>query len=150
MLGTLIASVISGEANLAVGRARRAAIAYLLAAFLALFGITFLILAGFVAAAERYGALQASAGFGVGFLVLALLVVLVHRIAAGMRRKREAKARATETRALVSAAAVAMLPTLLAGRGRSLLLAPLLGAVAYAIYQENRGDRRPPDTEAPD
>lgn len=144
MLATLIASVLSGEATEAIGRTRKAIIVYLAAALLALCGVAFLIGAGFVALAREIGAIPASLWFGGGFIGVAIILVVVHRIASRVRAKRIARRRQTEVKAVASAAALAILPTLLASRGRALfLLAPALAALGYGIYQENRPRRRP-------
>ncbi len=148
MLASLIAGFASGETGLAVRRMRRAAIAYLLAGVAALCGIGFLIGAGYIAAARRYGSLETSIAFGIGFLVLAGIVLLVHRLAAGSRKRKEAQRRSQDVTALAVASALALLPSLLrkpAGLGA--VAAPAIAAVAYAIYRENRPRRRRPDDE---
>lgn len=148
MLASLIAGFASGETGLAVRRMRRAAIAYLLAGVAALCGIGFLIGAGYIAAARRYGSLETSIAFGIGFLVLACIVLLVHRLAAGSRKRKEAQRRSQDVTALAVASALALLPSLLrkpAGLGA--VAAPAIAAVAYAIYRENRPRRRRSDDE---
>lgn len=148
MLASLIAGFASGETGLAVRRMRRAAIAYLLAGVAALCGIGFLIGAGYIAAARRYGSLETSIAFGIGFLVLAGIVLLVHRLAAGSRKRKEAQRRSQDVTALAVASALALLPSLLrkpAGLGA--VAAPAIAAVAYAIYRENRPRRRRSDDE---
>lgn len=141
MLATLIASVASGEAAAAAGNAKRALIAYLVAGLLALAGIGFLLIAGFVALADEIGVMAAALWLGGGFLALALLIVAVHRIAASLRRRRIARRRRSEAAAMAGAAALAALPAMLAGRGRLALLAPVIGVIGYAIYREQA--RRP-------
>lgn len=142
MLATLIASVLSGEASEAVARSRRALVAYALAGLLALVGLGFLVGAGYIALARRVGSFEASLWFGGGAIVLALVMVMVHRIAAGIRARRAAKRRRTEMTAVASAAAVAALPMLLAGKGRGIaLLAPAIAAIAYAVWRENNPPR---------
>lgn len=111
-LAALIASVVSGEASEAVGRARTAAIVYLLAGLLALCGVGFLIGAGFVALARELGTLEAALWFGGGFLALAVILVVGHRLAARARAREAAKRRQSEVKAVAGAAALAMLPAL--------------------------------------
>lgn len=144
-LATLIASIVSGEAADAAGRARRAVIAYAVAGALALAGLAFLIVAGFVALADRIGVVAAALWMGGGFLAAALVIVLGHRIAASVRAKRAARRRRSEAGAMAGAAALAALPALLAGRGGLALLAPALGLIGYAIYREQT--RRPPPAD---
>ena len=144
MLATLIASLASGETMVAMRRARRAAVFYSIAALAALCGLGFLIGALYIWFAERYGSLGAATGFGIGFLVLAGLTLLVHRMTAGTRARRAAEKRKSDMTAAGVAAALAVLPGLLRTRaGAGALLAPALAVIGYAIYRENRrGPRR--------
>jgi hypothetical protein len=149
MLASLIASLASGETVLAIRRARRAAIAYLLAGAFALCGVGFLIGAFYIWAAGRYGAVHASLWFGGGFIVLSLLILLIHRLTAGRRARRQADRRKADMTAVGVAAALAVLPGLLRSRaGLGALMAPAIGLVAYAIYRENRGPNDA-DTDRP-
>ena len=139
-LASLIGSIVSGEASDAIGRARRAAIIYLLAGLLVLSGAGFLIAAGYMAAAREIGALPAALWFGGGFILLALILLGADRLVARSRAKREARRRREETRAVVSAAAIALLPALLASsraRGLALVL-PAVAALAYGVWRENK------------
>jgi hypothetical protein len=135
MLTSLIAALASGETFHAVRSVRRAAIVYLLVALLALVGLGFLVRAAYTAAADRMGPIAASLTFGGGFLVLALLILLVYRISAQARARSLARRRTTDLAAIGAAGALAALPTLLRGKGG--LLAPALAVIAYAIYREN-------------
>ena len=138
MLASLIASLASGETVVAIRRARRAAIVYLLAGTAAIIGVGFLIGALYIWLSELYGRLETALGFGVGFIVLALLIVLVHRLTAGSRAKRAAERRRSDLTAMGVAAALAALPGLMRSRaGLGTLVAPALAVVAYAIYREN-------------
>lgn len=136
MLASLIAAVASGEASSAAGNAKRAVIAYAIAAVFVLFGMVFLAVAGFIAVAEEYGAMEAALWLGGGFLAAAVLAVAIHRIMASIRARRIARRRRSEAAAMAGAAALAALPGLLAGRGRLALLAPVVGMIGYAIYRE--------------
>lgn len=119
-------------------RARRTALVYALAGLFLLVGGAFLLVAGFVAAAREIGILPAALWFGGGFVVLAMLLVVIDRLAARSRARREAKRRREEARAIASAAAVAILPTLLASRARGLaLIFPAAAALAYGVWREN-------------
>lgn len=138
MLASLIAAFASGETILALRRARNATIAYGLAAFCGLFGLIFLLIAGYIAAAERFGPIHAALFAGGIFIVLALLIVLIHKLSAGRRARGNARRRNSDMTKIAIAAGVAVLPTLLAGRaGKAALLAPAIAALAYAIYREN-------------
>lgn len=150
-LAGLITSIVSGEASEAVARARRAAAIYLLAGILALAGLAFLIVAGFVATAKEIGTIEAALAFGGGFLILAIVIVSVYRIGARLRARRIAKKRRSEARAVAGAAAIAILPALLASRTGAIALgAPAIAALAYAVYRENTARKNPDDTGRPE
>jgi hypothetical protein len=138
MLASLIATFLSGEALDAVRRARATAIIYVVVAMLALTGIGFLIGAAYIAIARRYGNFEAALAFGIAFILIAVLVLLVRRIAMSIRRSRR-KRRAVDLATIAGTAAVTALPLLL--RSRAGLIAPLIALAAYVIYRENWKDR---------
>jgi hypothetical protein len=139
MLASLIASFASGETALAVRRARRAAIAYLLAGVAALCGIGFLIGALYIWASQRYGAIEAALGIGVIFLLLSGLVLIIHTTTARIQARRAKERRASDLTTVAVASALAVLPTFLRGKpGLGTVIAPLVALTAYAIYRENR------------
>ena len=146
-LATLIGSIVSGEASEALGRARRAVIAYAFAGLLALCGAGFLVAAAYMVVAREIGGLPAALWFGGGFIVLALLLLVVNRLASRVRAAREAQRRREETRAVVSAAAIALLPALLtSSRARGLaLVLPAAAALAYGVWRENKPRRHDDD-----
>jgi undecaprenyl pyrophosphate phosphatase UppP len=137
MLASLIAAIVSGETLDAAKRARAAAIAYLLCAVLAICGVGFLVGAGYIWTAERYGSLRAAMCFGAGFLFLAILILLVHKIVARARAREAARRRSSELTAVGVTAALAALPMVL--RSKVAIIGPLVALAAYAIYRENRG-----------
>jgi hypothetical protein len=139
MLASLLAAFASGETFQAVRRARQAVIAYTLAGVALVMAIGLLIGAGYVAAADRYGTVNAAVWFAGGFFLLAVAIVVAHRVVSGMRARSIARKRSKELTTIAAAAAIAMLPTLLRGKGGlATLLAPAVAVVAYAIYRENR------------
>jgi hypothetical protein len=138
LLASLLSGFASGETVAAIRRARTAAIVYALAALAAFCGLGFLVGAAYIWAAARYGSFAAALGFGVGFLVIAGLVLLVHRLMSGARARRAARRRGADMKALGITAALAVLPTLLKGKGGlSVILGPAVALAAYAIYREN-------------
>lgn len=139
MLAALIQSIVSGETTRAAKRVRRAMIDYVIAGICLGIGLGFLIAAAYIFVAERYGALYTAIGFGLGFIALAGVSLIVHRIISGIQAKRRAEeARAAQVQAMAGAAAFAILPALLKGRGGLVsLLAPVAAMVAYAIFKEN-------------
>ena len=138
LLASLLSGFASGETVAAIRRARTAAIVYALAALAAFCGLGFLVGAAYIWAAARYGSFAAALGFGVGFLVIAGLVLLIHRLMSGARARRAARRRNADMKALGITAAIAVLPTLLKGKGGlGVILGPAVALAAYAIYREN-------------
>lgn len=141
-LASLVAGLATGETVAAVKRARTAVVVYFVAGALACLGLGFLLAAAFIWAEQRYGPIEAALGFGIGFLVVGGLVLLVYRLGAGARARRQAKRRQADLTALGVTAAAALLPALARSRpGPGLILGPLAAIAAYAIYRENT---RPP------
>lgn len=119
-------------------RARMTAILYGLAGVFALCGIGFLIGAVYIWLAARYGSFATSVGFGVGFLVVAGLVLVIHKLATGMRTRSRARQRKADMTAVGVTAALALLPALAKSRaGLGAIVAPAILLAAYAIYREN-------------
>ncbi|MER8752047.1 hypothetical protein NKH57_22710 [Mesorhizobium sp. M1050] len=148
MLASLISGLASGEAVAAGRRARRAAIVYGLALTAALCGLGFLVGAAYIWAATRYGSLAAALGFGAAFLVLAGLILLIYQLSAGSRARRRAQRRNADMKAVGIAAALAVLPTLLKGKGGlGVILGPAVALAAYAIYRENVKPDDPDESE---
>ncbi|AZO21363.1 hypothetical protein EJ070_12115 [Mesorhizobium sp. M1E.F.Ca.ET.045.02.1.1] len=135
---SLISAIASGEATAALQRARVAAILYGIAAILALCGIGFLVGAAYIWLAARYGPLATSLGFGIGFLLIAGLILVIHKMTTGMRAKRRARRRKADMTAVGLTAALALLPALAKSKsGLGTIVAPAIALVAYAIYREN-------------
>jgi len=146
-LGSLIAGLASGETAAVLRRAKLAAVVYACAGVLALVGAGFLVGALYIWTARRYGSLEAAAGFGVGFLVVAGLILLVFRLSAGSRARQRERRRKADLTALGVTTALALLPALARGRGAlGLVLGPAAALAAYAIYRENTG-RKPGDAD---
>ncbi|UVK56612.1 hypothetical protein DBIPINDM_003230 [Mesorhizobium sp. AR02] len=138
LLASLLSGFASGETVAAIRRARTAAIVYALAALAAFCGLGFLVGAAYIWAAARYGSFAVALGFGVGFLVIAGLVLLIHRLMSGARARRAARRRKADMKALGITAALAVLPALLKGKGGlGVILGPAVALAAYAIYREN-------------
>ena len=143
MLATLIAGLASGETMMAVRRAKRAAIAYLIAGIFLAIGIGFLIGAGYIWTAARYGALHAALYFSAGFVVVAILVIVINKLTAEKRVAEIKVKRKSEVTAIGVTTALAILPVLLRSRaGLGLIAAPAIALAGYAVYLENR-NRRP-------
>lgn len=137
-LASLLAGLATGETVAALRRAKLAAIVYLVAGAVALVGVGFLVGALYIWTAWRYGAIEAAAGFGVGFLVVAGLILLIFRLSAGSRVRQRERRRKTDYTALGLSAALTLLPALARGKGGlGVILGPAAALVAYTIYREN-------------
>jgi uncharacterized membrane protein len=132
-----LAALLGIEVEAITERVRNTIIVNAVMIGLALFGIGFLVVAGFLALAELYGAIYAALIFAAAFLVLALAVFLGTRIGEGRRRRELAdKRRSSETGAFVTTAALTALPVLL----KSPLLRTIgLPAAALTAYLLVRG-----------
>jgi hypothetical protein len=132
-----LAALLGIEVEAITERVRNTIIVNAVMIGLALFGIGFLVVAGFLALAELYGAIYAALIFAAAFLVLALAVFLGTRIGESRRRRELAdKRRSSETGAFVTTAALTALPVLL----KSPLLRTIgLPAAALAAYLLVRG-----------
>ncbi|RST85094.1 hypothetical protein EJC49_17630 [Aquibium carbonis] len=140
MIGPLVAAIASANAPRMARRLRRAVIDYAIAGVAFVLGIGFLLVAAFIWAARRWGGLEAAIGFGLGFLLLSVLTLMVHRMVTARRLRRLAeRQKADQVRSMATAAAVAAVPALIRQVGivGSLAL-PLAALAAYAIWQENR------------
>ena len=132
-----LAALLGIEIDQITERVRNTVILNAAIALLALIGVSFLIVAGFLAVAESLGAIYAALIFAGGFLLLALAVYLGSLIGKG-RHKREVaeKRRSSETSAFVTTAALTALPVIL----RSPLARTIgLPAAAIAAYLLVRG-----------
>jgi NhaP-type Na+/H+ or K+/H+ antiporter len=139
MLFSLIASVVTAEVAEAAGRARSSVVAYVAGAILAVAGIGFLVGAGYVATARRIGDLEACLAFGAGFLVLAILVVVIQRLVSRMRARQAAERRRRELAEIAAAATAGMVGS--KGGVFTGLAASLLTGFVLGLYRENRRDR---------
>jgi chromate transport protein ChrA len=149
VLGSLLGAVSSLDASRAARRFRRALIDYAFAGVAFVIGLGFLVAAAFIWAADRYGSFPAALGFGAGFIALAAVIMMVHRILVARRaRRRREEERADQLRSIATAAAVAAVPALVRQAGLfGTLLLPIAAAAAYAIIRENT--RPDPGDEPP-
>ncbi|WP_274423122.1 hypothetical protein [Chelativorans sp. YIM 93263] len=137
MLARLFALLATDEAAVVKRRLKAAVIAYALVGAAALLAFVFLILAGYLAAAIHWGAIESAIGFAVGFLLLALLVYVAYRILAGAQRRAQQRKRAADASMMAGASAMAMLPALLSKKGGvAAVLMGLAGIAGYAAYRE--------------
>lgn len=147
MLASLIAGLASGETVMAVHRARRAAVAFLLAGIMMLGCVGFLIGAGYIWASQRFGPIEAALGFAGIFFLIALVILLVHKLRSETRTRLAARKRKADLTAFGVTAGLSVLPTLLRGKGGlGLVVGPAIALAAYVIYRES-GRRRSGETD---
>ncbi|MEQ9248789.1 MAG: hypothetical protein RLO21_22650, partial [Nitratireductor sp.] len=88
MMARLLASLAAGEVSGVVRRMRVATALYALAAFLGLFGFGFLVLAGFIAASQHWGVIEAALGFGIAFMAMAMVVLVSLKVWSRIQARR--------------------------------------------------------------
>ena len=145
MLASLIASMATGEIMDGIRRAKSAVVAYLLAGLAALVGVSFLIAAAFSWIASIYGTIYTALGFGGVFILVAIIVIVAHRMSERSQKRLAQQRRSHDMKAMAQTAAMIVVPALIARGGVGGLAAPLLALLGYGIYRENRprrGDRR--------
>lgn len=136
-----LAALLGLEVGAITDRVKNAIIINALMIVFALVGVTFLIVAGFLALADLVGAIYAALIVAGTFLVLALAVYLGSRIGEG-RHKREVanKRRSSETSAFVTTAALTALPVLLKSPLVRTLGLPAAAIAAFLLVR-NADDR---------
>lgn len=142
MLASLIASMASGEIMDAMRRAKSAAVAYLLAGLAGLVGVCFLFAAAFSWIASIYGTVYTALGFGGAFILVAVIIVIAHRLSERSQKRLAQQRRAHDMKAMAQTAAMIVVPALIARGGVGGVAAPLLALLGYGIYRENRPRRR--------
>lgn len=131
-----LAALLGIEIDQITERVRNTVILNAAIALLALVGVSFLIVAGFLAVAESLGAIYAALIFAGGFLLLALAVYLGSLIGKG-RHKREVaeKRRSSETSAFVTTAALTALPVILKSPLARTIGLPAATVAAYLLVR---------------
>lgn len=141
MLATLIASMASGEIMDSMRRAKSAAVAYFMAAIAILIGLGFLIAAAFSWIADIYGTVYTALGFGGAFILLAIIIIIAHRVTERGQKQLAKQRRSHDVKAMAQTAAMVVVPALIARGGVGSLAAPVLALLGYGIYRENRPRR---------
>ncbi|MFC5586434.1 hypothetical protein ACFPOD_15065 [Nitratireductor kimnyeongensis] len=133
-------SLAAGEFSSVFKRMKVATGFYALAALLGLFGLGFLVLAGFIAASREWGVLEASLGFGIAFVAMALVVLVSLKVWTRIQVRRARRRRVSDAGVLAGTAALTLLPSVLSRTGRLGTIAlPVLAVLGYAIFRENSG-----------
>ncbi len=144
-LVSLITSLVSGEVKHRVDDIKQRAIVFSVVGALALVGLVFLLVAGYIALAAYVGALYSALIVAGVFLVVALIVLgiwtLNHRRA--VKRWESQRPDATD---IITASAVSLAPVVLKSRLLVSLAIPAAGAIgAYMLFSRrpSRPSRRP-------
>ncbi|QDY99815.1 hypothetical protein FQ775_05180 [Nitratireductor mangrovi] len=149
MLRSLVEMLAGLDAQRAARRFRRAVIDFAFAGAALVLGLGFLVAAAFLFVVERYGPLYTTTGFGIGFIVLAGLILIVHRMIVGIQARRRAEEkRAEQVKSFATTAALAALPAIVRSSGVvGQVVIPLVAIAAYAIYRENVDSDEDLDTD---
>ncbi|RCW80331.1 hypothetical protein C7476_11445 [Phyllobacterium bourgognense] len=150
LLAPLFTSVAAGEVGLVISRLKRNAIFSGVIAVLATIGVIFLVVAAYIALAERYGDMRASlilAGSAFGLAIITYIVMKFVERAARNRQRERAK---VDTSALLTVAALAAAPVVLRSRALMLLAVPLVafGGLSLLTKPKKKKKRRPEDTSS--
>ncbi|WP_147274693.1 YwiC-like family protein [Phyllobacterium bourgognense] len=133
-----------------ISRLKRNAIFSGVIAVLATIGVIFLVVAAYIALAERYGDMRASlilAGSAFGLAIITYIVMKFVERAARNRQRERAK---VDTSALLTVAALAAAPVVLRSRALMLLAVPLVafGGLSLLTKPKKKKKRRPEDTSS--
>lgn len=137
-MARLLTLLLAGEASDMKRRLRIALIVYAIGAFAAVMAFIFLMIAAYIAAAFRWGAVEAAIGFAIGFAVLAIVILGIYRITAEARRREQQRRRTENAAMAASASAAAAIPALLGkkGLGANLAILALAGLGGFAAYRQ--------------
>lgn len=144
LLTPLLTSLAAGEVGLAVNRVKRSAIFLSIIGVLGTIGAVFLLVAAYIALAERYGDLRAALYIGGGAIALALVLYIIMKITDAIIRKRQRDRAKNDTSALLAIAAVAAAPMLLRSRSLLMLAIPVIafGGLSMLGKKPKAGRRR--------
>lgn len=105
-------------------------------------GVVFLLIAGFLALSDVYGSIYAALIFGGVFIVLALAVFLGAKIGEGKRHRQVVERKKShDTNALITTAALSVLPVLL--RSPTVRAVGIPAAAVAAFFLARKADDRP-------
>lgn len=150
MLSSTLIALLSGEATARVRRLKSQMIILSILGGIALVGLMFLMLAGYLCLAAWIGPVRAALWVGGSLVAVAILGYLIYRLTAGARSRRRVAVQDAQMSALMTTTALSVLPVMASRAGAmGLVLAPFLAAVGYRIYEENTRPREPKDPETP-
>jgi chromate transport protein ChrA len=149
LLAPFLTSLAAGEVGLAVDRVKRRAVFLTFVGILGVIGVIFLLVAGYIALAERYGELQAALYIGAGAIVLAIVLYIIMKISDSMTRKRQKDRAKVDTSALLTIAALAAAPAVLRSRSLLMLAIPVIAFGGLSLLGKQSPRRRRPSRRPP-
>ncbi|MGH6860374.1 MAG: hypothetical protein ACRECY_08960 [Phyllobacterium sp.] len=148
LLSPLLTSLAAGEVGLAVNRVKRSAIFLAIIGIFGAIGVIFLLVAAYIALAQRYGELHASLYLGGGAIALAIIFYVIMKISDAAIRKRQKDRAKVDTSALLTIAALAAAPAVLRSRSLLMLAIPVIAFGGFSLLGKKSGRRpsrrRPP------
>jgi chromate transport protein ChrA len=150
LLAPLLTSVAAGEVGLVINRLKRSAVFAGIIAVLAIIGVIFLVVAAYIALAERYGEMHASLILAGSAFGLAIITYIVMNIVERAARNRQRERTKVDTSALLTVAALAAAPVVLRSRALMMLAVPLVafGGLSLLTKPKRKKRRRPEDTSS--
>ena len=150
LLAPLLTSVAAGEVGLVINRLKRNAVFAGIIAVLAIIGVIFLVVAAYIALAERYGEMHASLILAGSAFGLAIITYIIMNIVERAARNRQSERAKVDTSALLTVAALAAAPVVLRSRALMMLAVPLVafGGLSLLTKPKKKKRRRPEDTSS--
>jgi chromate transport protein ChrA len=143
LLAPLLTSLAAGEVGLAVKRIKRNAAFGVVIALFSSVAVIFLLVAAYIALADRYGDMRAALTLAAGSLVLAVIAFVAMKIAEGAERKRQRDRTKVDTSALLTMAALAAAPVILRSRALMMLAIPIAAFGGLSLLSKARSRKRP-------
>ena len=137
-------SVAAGEVGLAINRLKRNAMFLGVIAALATIGLIFLLVAAYIALAERYGEMHASLTLAGSAFGLALIAYIIMKMVERAARKRQSERAKVDTSALLTIAALAAAPVVLRSRALMMLAVPIVAFGGLSLLTKTKPKRRSP------
>ncbi|WP_271897459.1 YwiC-like family protein [Candidatus Phyllobacterium onerii] len=133
-----------------INRLKRSAVFAGIIAVLAIIGVIFLVVAAYIALAERYGEMHASLILAGSAFGLAIITYIVMNIVERAARNRQRERTKVDTSALLTVAALAAAPVVLRSRALMMLAVPLVafGGLSLLTKPKRKKRRRPEDTSS--
>lgn len=134
----LITGLIGTEVSVMAARAKRNAILYAIIICAALIGVIFLLVAAYHALSFSVGPVHAGLLLAAAFFAVAIVAFIINRILESAQKRRQELRRAQiDSNALLTAAALTAVPTVLK-RPLLAVALPIIGLVAYELLSRKK------------